>query len=398
MQKTTKSGGNGSDKPKVPEGFPLSWHKATGQFYKRFSGKFVYFGRDPDAALKRYLREKDYLLAGQPVPEESDRLTVRRLVNEFLATKEARIKSGQLSKRTFGELLAVGRTLAEVFGDRSVPTLAPRDFETLRSRFPSGSPVVLKNKLIRVRSIFRYATENGMIDKPVRFGTGLDLPSKSELRRHRGKQAVPLFTADQIRMFLDGRESTEKPGERIAGADAKMRAWLLLGLNCGFYASDISALEHRHIIGEFVDFPRPKSGVPRRCWLWHETREALAAAVESTDGLMFRNERGRKLLEPTEGDGGRCDAVSNRFRSLKRRLQFKGDTAGFKNLRHSFRTIADGAKDEPAANLIMGHADNHISDTYRHTIDDERLRAVSEFVRRWLWPNANETPSKRERQ
>jgi integrase len=385
---------SGHEKPKVPKGFPLSWHTGAGQWYKRVGGKFHYLGKDADAALKRWLRERDYIMAGVEVPSEADTLTIRGLVNSFLATKEARVFAGQLSQRTFAELLSVGRVLADAFGDRAVATLVPRDFELLRSRFPSGSPVVLKNRLIRVRSIFRHATENSMVDKPVRFGTGLDLPSQAELRRHRGKQAKPLFDAETIRMFLDGRKSPTN-GEWLPGADGAVRAWILLGINCAFYSSDLAAIEHRHIVGEFVEFPRPKSGIARRCWLWPETREALDKAVTTTEGLLFRNERGRKLLEPTNGDGGRCDAVSYRFATLKRRLEFKADSAGFRNFRHTFRTVADGAKDQPAADVIMGHASAHISDHYRHGIDDERLRAVTELVRRWLWPE--DTKSKKPR-
>jgi integrase len=76
-------------------------------------------------------------------------------------------------------------------------------------------------------------------------------------------------------------------------------------------------------------------------------------------------------------------------------LEFKADSAGFRNFRHTFRTVADGAKDQPAADVIMGHASAHISDHYRHGIDDERLRAVTELVRRWLWPE--DTKSKKPR-
>jgi len=56
-------------------------------------------------------------------------------------------------------------------------------------------------------------------------------------------------------------------------------------------------------------------------------------------------------------------------------------------LRHGFQTVGDGAKDPIAVRFIMGHADlgNDMSAVYREGVDDERLRAVTEHVRKWLF-------------
>jgi integrase len=59
---------------------------------------------------------------------------------------------------------------------------------------------------------------------------------------------------------------------------------------------------------------------------------------------------------------------------------------GFYTLRHTFRTVADGAKDQPAADHIMGHEVAHMSSVYREGISDERLRAVADHVHAWLLP------------
>lgn len=61
------------------------------------------------------------------------------------------------------------------------------------------------------------------------------------------------------------------------------------------------------------------------------------------------------------------------------------DGLGFYSLRHIFRTVADGAKDQVAANAIMGHADPAMAGVYRERIDDDRLRAVVDYVRSWLF-------------
>ena len=57
----------------------------------------------------------------------------------------------------------------------------------------------------------------------------------------------------------------------------------------------------------------------------------------------------------------------------------------FYTLRHTFRTVADAAKDQPAADFIMGHEVPHMSSVYREGISDARLKAVAEHVRGWLF-------------
>src|SRR5262249_8769757 len=59
---------------------------------------------------------------------------------------------------------------------------------------------------------------------------------------------------------------------------------------------------------------------------------------------------------------------------------------GFYTLRHVFRTIADEAKDQPAADFIMGHEVPHMSSVYRETISDARLKAVTDHVHDCLFP------------
>ena len=63
------------------------------------------------------------------------------------------------------------------------------------------------------------------------------------------------------------------------------------------------------------------------------------------------------------------------------------DGIGFATLRHVFRTVADGCRDQVAVNQIVGHADGSMASVYRERIDDSRLRAVADHVRAWLWPN-----------
>ena len=51
-----------------------------------------------------------------------------------------------------------------------------------------------------------------------------------------------------------------------------------------------------------------------------------------------------------------------------------------------FETIGGEARDQVAVDYIMGHVDTSMANAYRERISDERLSAVVEHVRKWLFP------------
>src|SRR5689334_10795676 len=85
-----------SRKPRKPEkphkDFPLFSHR-NGQWAKKVRGKIHFFGvwADPDAALNKWIAEKDDLLAGRVPrlrkPGCRDTLTLEDLITRFLTTK-----------------------------------------------------------------------------------------------------------------------------------------------------------------------------------------------------------------------------------------------------------------------------------------------------------------------
>ena len=182
-----------------------------------------------------------------------------------------------------------------------------------------------------------------------------------------------MMEAEQLRRVMDA-------------ADVQLRAMVLLGLNCAFGNGDCAGLPFSAIDLDagWVNFPRPKTGIPRRCPLWPETVAALRSAIaerpepqeEAASGLVFVTTKGRAWLGNT---------VSVAARNLMKAAGVHRDGIGFYTLRHVFRTVADGTKDQPAIRLIMGHADGSIDAAYRESIDDARLVGVAEHVRRWLF-------------
>src|SRR5262245_29962526 len=166
---------------------------------------------------------------------------------------------------------------------------------------------------------------------------------------------------------------------------------ILLGVNCGFGNADCGTLPRSDVDleADMIDFPRPKTGIPRRCPLWPETaaalREALAKRSEPMDaadaGLFFVT----KYRLPWAKDAT-DQTLAKEFGKLLRALGINGRKGlGFYALRHTFRTVADEAKDQPAADHIVGHETPHISSVYRESISDARLKAVTDHVRGWVF-------------
>src|SRR5258708_767741 len=94
-----------TDKPVKPHpDFPLFPH-ATKRWAKKVRGKMHYFGPwdEPEAALNKWLEQKDDLLAGRTPRTQADGLTVRELVNRFLSVKLHQVDTGELTARSWAD-------------------------------------------------------------------------------------------------------------------------------------------------------------------------------------------------------------------------------------------------------------------------------------------------------
>ncbi len=355
---------------------------------KKIRGKLHYFGpwEDPDGALKKYLDQKDALHAGRKPRADTEGLTVKELANRFLNAKQALLDTGELSPRTWAEYKATTDLLVQTFGkSRLVADLDPEDFASLRNKMAKKwGPHRLAKLIQYVRSVCKHGFDAGLIDRPVRFGPGFNRPTKKTLRLHRAEQGVKLFTAAEIQRLLDA-------------AGTSMKAMILLGINCGFGNADCGNLPLSALDLEqgWINYPRPKTGIDRRCPLWPETvtalKEVLARRHEPKDpadaGLVFITKYGLAWAKETS-----TNPVSQETAKLLKALGINGRKGlGFYTLRHTFRTIADEAKDQPAADFIMGHESPHMSSVYRERISDERLEAVTDSVRAWLFARPEKT-------
>ncbi|MBX3412175.1 MAG: tyrosine-type recombinase/integrase [Pirellulales bacterium] len=372
------------EKP-YPE-FPLFAH-ATKRWAKKIRGKLVYFGPwdDPEGALAKYLEQKDDLHAGR-VPRVIDGTTIKDAVNAFLDVKEARLTNGELSPRSFRDYHATCARLVEFFGrNRLVDDIRSDDFGRLRIKLSKTlGAVSLGNEIQRVRTVFKFAYDDGLIERPLRFGQSFAKPARSVIRKARASSGARMFEAEEIRKLIDE-------------AGTPLKAMVLLAINCGFGQSDIAELPLSAVdlTTGWIDFPRPKTGVPRRCPLWPETVKALKSAIknrpepaDNADGnFVFLTTFGRRWVRTKLNAKGGIISVDSVLLEFKKIIVAADVTPhGFYALRHSFRTAADGARDQIAVGLIMGHHDESMAGVYRERVEEARLKAVTDHVRRWLWP------------
>ena len=379
---------------KPREDFPLCPHR-TGRWAKRVRGQLHYFGKCADdlkgeAALTKWLDQKDDLLAGRTPRAKTEGLTIGELCDRFLQSKDKQREAGEITFMTRCDYKETTDRIVAQFGkNRLVADLGSDDFEALRASIAkTWGPVALGNEIQRVRVVFKYAYDSSLIDQPMRYGPMFKRPSRKVMRLQRAKQGPKMFEAEDVLKL-------------IAGATPQLKAMILLAVNCGFGNNDCATLplSSLDVDDGWLDFPRPKTGIHRRCPLWPETVKAVQTVLEKRKepkdethaGLVFITAVGGSFWKES-GD----NPISKEFAKLVKAKGLQQHGRGFHSLRHTFRTIADGTRDQPAVDSIMGHADESMAARYRERIDDSRLVAVSNFVRGWLYAESkpNEAKSK----
>ncbi|MFV1968385.1 MAG: tyrosine-type recombinase/integrase [Pirellulaceae bacterium] len=388
-------------KPKKPRpDFPLFPH-ATGRWAKKIRGKTHYFGKwadDPhgEAALNKYLDERDDLYAGRKPRANRDGVTVGRACDHFLHTKKARVESGELTEATWRDYQITAKRVVKVLGrDRLVDDLRPEDFDALRRDFAKTCGLVaIRNQITHARMIFNYAYKAGLIDCPIRFGANFSRPSAQSIRRQRTPR---MFEAVEVRRMLDAAKPT-------------MKAMILLGVNCGFGCADVGRLPKSAIDLKtgWVTFPRPKTGTERRVPLWAETIEAVNAALAKRPKPTPENET--LVFITRTGGAWHKDStryMTDQFSKFLKAIDLNAESQaakegtkppaklyrkgrGFYALRHVFETIGGESRDQVAVDAIMGHERGDMASIYRERISDDRLEYVVNVVREWLFSEPTE--------
>lgn len=355
----------GQAKPQKPyKTFPLS-ASSSGSWIKQIAGKRHYFGpwHDPEGALEKYRREFPYLHAGIEPPRDS--LTLRELLNAFDDEKSSMLGAGRISKRTYDEYMAVCTIIADVLGKtRPVESITPLDLKQVAHRLARGksgqpvSPVTTKRMLTFARMVFKFANE--ILDCNVKYKQALRSPEKKLIRERRVAAGERMFEAAEIRTLIEN-------------ADPNMLVVTLLGINCGFGPTDMVELTTDRIRDGFIDYPRPKTGVQRRCPLWPETQAAITAVASKTHVL--------------NGKVWNRHVMARDFRKLCKKcgVYQQGRTELY-SLRRTFETVAkNAAVNQSVIDRIMGHERPVTSEVYVQRTFDRQLIRCTEFVRDWIF-------------
>ncbi|HUO07053.1 MAG TPA: tyrosine-type recombinase/integrase [Phycisphaerae bacterium] len=380
--------------------FPLFPHD-TGRWAKKVLGKTRYFGQweDADGALNKWLEQRDDLMAGREPKDAKGQLTILDAINAFLTAKKRAVETRDLTERSFRDYHETcDRVIGCIGKTPAVANLGPADFSKFVHTMRTWAPVTRSNEIQRVRTLFKYAYDAALIDKPVAFGPDFKKPSAKVIRADKASKPKRLFSREDVRTLLKATAP-------------QMRAMILLGINCGLGNSDISEMNINHLDLDagILDYPRPKTSIDRRAALWPETVKALRLVMKRRGEVLtvgdnagkpryrpedpadanavFLTHQSRRFVRQ-DGKNNR-DSVALAFGKLLRAKGIKREGRNFYSLRHTFESIASGAKDQAAVDRVMGHVDSHVRGHYQHwskdAEEDTRLKSIADHVRKWLF-------------
>jgi integrase len=316
----------------------------TGQWCIKIKGESKYFGTNEQNAIVEYCQYLDQQRNGvQPTVE-----TVKDLCNKWIDSK---IVGPELTQRSYDRYFKIGYTIVKTLGDRYCSSLGPNDMTTLRNALHQ-TPTSLAVEVAVCRMVFKYGNEYHNL--AIKYST-LKMPSRGTIRRHKAQGSKRMYEPTELRKILRKSPPAMKP-------------MILLGLNAGLGNQDVAELRWEHLSGNWCDYPRRKTGINRRFMLWPETIKALGKRGTGRICTMPYSSIGKFFTETLKATGLYRPRV------------------GFYVLRHVFQTIGNRAKDAVAVHAVMGHVDDSMSANYtEEPVQDDRLVAVTDCVRKWLF-------------
>ena len=353
--------------------YPLFAH-ACGKWAKKIDGKTVYFGSwdEPDLALSEY---RAYI-ADKELDGESD-ISLSKAANLFLAAKNHAVTNGLLANRTYSEYKSTLKAMLNHWG-REFPLSNIDGPELLRyynERSKTRNLVSMGNECVRIKTIFFYLEDKDLIQEAPKFPKEFKKPSRKLVRRHKREVGSKVISrADIDRLMFN--------------AGGTLRPMILLAVQGGFSPADIANLKISHVNfdeGEdgWINMPRVKTEVDRNFPMLLDTANALrnyianrpTPARKSDEEYLFLTHSGERL-NPDKSE------FTPWFSALAKQCGLKA-TAYW--LRHTCQNVAEKGGDMTAVKMLMGHADQSISDTYRHEIEDSRMHAVVGLIRDYLF-------------
>jgi len=381
----------------------LTFHKASGQWVKQVRRKVYYFGADENEAKVQWLADKPYILTGRVPPRSDGSPTVVELANLYYAHQQRQLDADEIGLRHSVICKTTMKRFIEIVGEDCRPqNLSPLEWSDIKAKLfepvKRDKPVrgtvygrtvkrrsneTVAGDVRRIRAFLSWCFDTELIPVAPRWGKLFSPTTKSAT----GKTKADTFTGFE----------PERLRTIIESASVQFRPIILLGINAGLGGYDISTMKMDALpklkskSEKWVSLPRMKTGTDRRFPLWPETVEAINKYLvwrkrplrqRDTD-LVFITATGNPWIEVHEQ--GAKDSIGTNFRKLRIDAGLKAGT--FYDLRRQFQTTAAETLDFPAVKFVMGHEkkSRDMSERYSLRIDDERVRAVVNHVRQWLF-------------
>lgn len=348
--------------------FPLTLH-STGQYCKKIKGKIYYFGSDKKEALQKYLDQATYLHGGQNNLQKptDDNMTLKQLCDVYLKYQYSKLQANDLTARHHNDQInSLNKLMSFIGPGRKIKSIAALELQNYKRKLQKhyGSVCRLNLHISIMKALFHWARKNDILE---------NIPNIDAVSR--GK------IVHKERFILN----SEQINKLFSVADAKMRAMIWLGLNCGFGCTDCAELKWSDLdlANARVNLPRRKTGISRNLPLWPETVEALEK-IPSTGKLVFYTSRGnpyiQTLLKYSDNGNGKyitLNTITTKFSRLIKRsgLEVPKGT-GFYVLRRTAATIAARSGDPFAVQRLLGHADLQMATRYVQDVSKQTDRVI----------------------
>ncbi len=345
-----------------PASNPISFHKHTKQYYVTRGGKRIYLGADKEQALIKYHRMGLGIEPVQQEPIPLVEITIKELANRFIAAQQANWRNPKTTLKCYKDWL--GRFIKD-HPRLKVANLTVEKFASwkisLKKRNYSAESI--NHYLSAVRAMFTFAEETALIEKAPRLRR-----IKNERIPQTGSKEKPLYTLNDLHKLRDN-------------ADLKLKAMIMLALNCGFGPKDLQDLTWDDIEEERITLPRSKTGVCQTYLLWPETKELLDEIRQQRAMLIIRMAK-RKVHHSDYGHvfvtrfwkPWSKDAVAEQFRKLCKKAEVL--CYGFYRLRHCASTAMSLVATPHVHRKFMRHSQLQQQVTYTHTPDIEVDKAI----------------------
>jgi len=348
--------------------FPLTLH-STGQYCKKINGKIYYFGTNKKQALERYLEQATYLHGGQNYAQKASNgtMALKQLCDLYLEYQHSKVRAGGLSARYYNDQISsLARLMSFLGKGRKINSISTLELQNYKRKLQAGYGSAHRANLHMgaMKAMFHWARKNDILENI----PNIDAVSRGKIVH----QQMYTFNSEQIKRLL-------------SVANPKMRAMILLGLNCGFGCTDCARLKWTDLDFEKrrVQLARNKTGVSRNLPLWPETIKALKKIPRSGQ-LVFYTAEGHpwvrtslKIKEDVSERYTTVNAVTSMFARLLKKVKINAPKGtGFYALRRTAATLAARSGDPFAVQRLLGHANLDMATRYVQDVSEQTDKVI----------------------